>query len=124
MKKDPRHELGEQGEDLACAELERRGYVILARHHRTRYGEIDIIARDRQTTVFVEVKTREGTAFGAGAEAIAPWKQRRIGRMAVDYAAQHDLLGMPCRVDVVEITFESGHAKVEVYRNAFDVRAA
>jgi len=124
VKKDPRHELGEHGEDIACAELERRGYAILARHHRTRYGEIDIIARDCGTTVFVEVKTREGDEFGAGAEAIAPWKQRRIGRMAVDYAARNGLLDTPCRIDVVEVTLRGGDPQIEVYRNAFDVGAA
>jgi putative endonuclease len=124
VKKDPRHELGALGEDLACAELERRGYAILARRHRTRYGEIDIIARDRDTTVFVEVKTREGAAFGAGAEAIAPWKQRRLARMAIDYAARQALLDAPCRIDVVEITFDGGAQRIEVYQNAFDVGAA
>jgi putative endonuclease len=122
--KDPRHELGEQGENLACAELERRGYVILARRHRTRYGEIDVIARDGDTTVFVEVKTRDGDEFGAGAEAIASWKQRRIGRMAVDYAARNGLLDTRCRIDVVEVTLKAGERRIEVYRNAFDVGAA
>jgi putative endonuclease len=124
LEKDPRHELGRVGEDLACAELERRGYAILARRHRTRYGEIDIIARHGGTTVFVEVKTRDGAAFGSGAEAIAPWKQRRIGRMAIDYAARQGLLDSPCRVDVVEVTFTDGEIVTEVYQNAFDVGAA
>ena len=112
------------GEDIACAELERLGYEILARRHRTRYGEIDIIANDGGTTVFVEVKTREGETFGTGAEAIAPWKQQRLGRMAIDYAARNGLLDAPCRLDVVEITFGAGDPRVEVYRNAFDVRVA
>lgn len=122
MAEDPRHTLGRFGEDMACAELERLGYAILARRHRTRYGEIDIIARDAGTTVFVEVKTREGDAFGAGADAVAPWKQRRLARMAVDYAARHGLLDTPCRLDVVEVTTGAGAPRIEVYRNAFDVR--
>ena len=73
--------------------------------------------------MFVEVKTREGDAFGAGAEAVAPWKQQRLARMAIDYAARHGLLDTPCRVDVVEVTVGCGEPLVEVYRNAFDVRA-
>jgi putative endonuclease len=122
MEKDPRHALGKFGEDLACAELTRLGYAILARRHRTRYGEIDIIARDDETTVFVEVKTRDGQDFGTGAESVAPWKQQRVGRMAIDYAARNGLLDTPCRIDVVEVTVGGGTPRIEVYRNAFDVR--
>src|ERR671912_202609 len=81
MADDPRHSLGKAGEDIACRELSRLGYEILARRHRTRYGEIDIIARDAETTVFVEVKTRDGDAYGSGAESVAPWKQQRLGRL-------------------------------------------
>lgn len=122
MAEDPRHSLGKAGEDIACRELSRLGYEILARRHRTRYGEIDIIARDSGTTVFIEVKTRAGDMFGGGAEAVAPWKQRRLARMAVDYAARHGLLDTPCRVDVVQVDVESEAPRVDVYRNAFDVR--
>ena len=64
MSNDPRHSLGKMGEDLACAELGRRGYAVLARGYRTKYGEIDIVARDGETTVFVEVKTRAGDEYG------------------------------------------------------------
>jgi putative endonuclease len=124
VDEDPRHILGKFGEDIACAELVRLGYEILVRRHRTRYGEIDVIAKDGDTTVFVEVKTREGSAFGTGAESIAPWKQQRLGRMAIDYAARNNLLDTPCRLDVVEVTLGAGEPRIEVYRNAFDVRVA
>ena len=123
MSEDRRHALGQAGEDIACRELSRLGYDILERRHRTRYGEIDIIARDAETTVFVEVKTRAGNDYGSGAESVAPWKQRRLARMAVDYAARHGLLDTPCRLDVVQIDVGPGEPHVEVYRNAFDVRA-
>lgn len=124
MSDDPRQALGKAGEDLACGELLRLGYAILARRHRTRYGEIDIIAREGETTVFVEVKTREGAAFGDGTAAVTPWKQRRLARMAVDYAARRGLLDSACRVDVVSVTIGEGDPRIEVYRNAFDVRAS
>ena len=62
--------LGKTGEDLACAELETRGYAIVARRYRRRGGEIDIIARDGPTLVFVEVKARDGRWFGEAAEAV------------------------------------------------------
>ena len=58
--------LGESGEEQACRELRRRGYAILARRYRTRHGEIDIVARDGEVLVFVEVKTRSTEAFGRG----------------------------------------------------------
>ena len=73
MSVDRRQELGKSGEDLACAELERRGYAIRERRYRTRFGEIDIIAADRETRVFVEVKARMGEEFGGATGAITAW---------------------------------------------------
>jgi putative endonuclease len=120
MGEDPRHELGKRGEELACAELERRGYAILARGYRTRFGEIDIVARHDETTVFVEVKARAGDEFGGAAAAVTPWKQRRLTYMAVDYLARHALSDRPCRFDVVTVDTVDGTTRVEVYPQAFD----
>jgi putative endonuclease len=119
MPDDPRHILGKMGENLACAELQRRGYAILARRYRTRYGEIDIVARDGPTVVFVEVKARCDETFGGGSAAVTGWKQRRIIRMATDYLARCRLLEEPCRFDVVAIDFEGGRVHIEVYTDAF-----
>ena len=83
------------GEDLACAELQRRGYAIVERRYRTRFGEIDIIAKDGLTIVFVEVKARMTQDFGGAAAAMTAWKQRRIARMAVDYLARQNLHDCP-----------------------------
>jgi putative endonuclease len=116
---DPRQSLGKMGETLACRELRRRGYVILARRHRTRYGEIDIVAREGDTIVFVEVKARRDVAFGGAGAAVTSWKQRRIARMAGDYLARHDLLEAPCRFDVVAIDFDGDRPRIEVYAHAF-----
>jgi putative endonuclease len=120
MPEDPRQSLGKLGEDLACAELSRRGYAILARRYRTRFGEIDIIALDQDTTVFVEVKARDGERFGSGADAVTWWKQRRVAGMAVDYLARHRLHDQPCRFDVVAVDVSSRPPQVEVYVNAFE----
>lgn len=120
MANDPRQSLGKLGEDLACAELSRREYAILARRYRTRFGEIDIVARDRETTVFVEVKTRDGDSFGDGAEAVTAWKQRRVAAMAVDYVSRHRLHDRPCRFDVVAIDVSTTPPRIEVYVNAFE----
>lgn len=115
-----RQSLGIYGEDLACAALERRGYAILERRYRTRFGEIDIVARHGADTVFVEVKARDGDAFGGGAAAVTSWKQRRIGRMAVDYLSRHHLHDRPCRFDVVVVDVSAGRPTVEIYPHAFD----
>ena len=112
--------LGNAGEDLACAELERRGYAIIARRYRRRGGELDIIARDGKTMVFVEVKAREGRAFGEACEAVTAYKRRTITRLALDYLVRHRLTECACRFDVVSIHFESGTPVIDVYRHAFD----
>ncbi|MCU1383695.1 MAG: hypothetical protein JWL71_2392 [Acidobacteria bacterium] len=117
---DARIALGKTGEDLACAALEQRGYEIIDRRHRQRGGEIDIIAKDGATWVFVEVKARDSHEFGEAVEAVTPSKRRRIARLAIDYATRHRLLNCPCRFDVVAIHFDDGNARIEVFQNAFD----
>ena len=114
-----RQVLGKAGEDLACAELERRGYAILARRYRTRSGELDIVAREGRTVVFVEVKARESRDYGEPAEAVTAWKRRKMTQLALDYLVRHRLRDCPCRFDVVSIYFESSEPSIEVYRNAF-----
>jgi putative endonuclease len=111
---------GKSAEDLACAELQRHGYAVLARRYRTRVGEIDIVAQDGATVVFVEVKARSDQRCGHPAEAVAGWKQRRIAAMAWDYLTRRHLHGVPCRFDVVAITGPAGGAqRVELIRAAF-----
>ena len=116
-----RQNLGKAGEDLACRELERRGYAIVTRRYRAQRGELDIIARDGAALVFVEVKAREDLRFGGGAEAITALKRRRMARVALDYMARHHAVDCPCRFDVVSIHFEAGQPVFEVFQNAFDV---
>jgi putative endonuclease len=120
MSSDPRQSLGILGESLACAELSRRGYVILARRYRTRLGEIDIVARDGEVIVFIEVKARDGNDFGGGAESVTRWKQRRIAKMAMDFLARHRLHDRPCRFDVVAVDVSSGAPRIEIFASAFD----
>ncbi len=112
--------LGKFGEDLAVRELERRGYAILARRYRRRGGELDIVARDGATLVFVEVKTREGDAFGLGGEAVTALKRHRMVQLALDYLTRHRLGDVPCRFDVVTIRVDGGRRTLEVVQNAFD----
>ena len=121
MAEDHRQSLGKLGENLACAALKERGYAIIARRYRTKLGEIDIVARDGETTVFVEVKTRAGDDFGGAAAAVTPWKQRRVAQMAVDYLSRHRLHDTLCRFDVVTVDVVDGEEpRVEVYPHAFE----
>lgn len=114
-----RQVFGKAGEDRAVEELERRGYAILARRYRTRHGEIDIVARDQETIVFVEVKARTGGDFGSAVEAVTAWKQRRLISMANDYLVRGRLTDRPCRFDVVAIDGTGEARRVTVYRHAF-----
>jgi putative endonuclease len=116
--------LGEIGENLACDELVRRGYDILARRYRRRGGEIDVIAMHAGTVVFVEVKTRVGAAFGTGADAVTWTKRRRILNLAAEFMARERLSHRPCRFDVVSIDIAREGPSVQVYTNAFDASGA
>ena len=112
--------LGRQGEDLACRELRRRGYAILARRFRTRHGEIDIVARDGDVLVFVEVKARSSRSFGGALGAVTPRKQRQVIAMAQRYMARVRWVARPCRFDVVAIQGGAGEPPdITVVRNAF-----
>lgn len=117
-----RQDLGKSGEDLAVAELGRRGYAIVARRYRTRHGEIDVVARDGDELVFVEVRRRSGEMCGAAAESVTRNKQRRVARMAADYLSRHGLYDRcAVRFDVVAIDDRpSGPPAVTIIPAAFD----
>jgi putative endonuclease len=115
--------LGKTGEDVACRELRRRGYEVLARRYRTRVGEIDIVAREGPTIVFIEVKTRTSATCGPPGEAVGPRKQRKIWLMASHFLLRRGWFDRPCRFDVVAITMRNGRVqRIEVFRGAFEGR--
>jgi putative endonuclease len=114
--------LGKLGEDLACRELTRRGYAILATRYRTRFGEIDIVSEQHGVVVFVEVKARRTVRYGTAAESIPFWKRRRIGAMALDYLAWTGRLNDRCRFDVVAIDgITTDNMTIRVIQDAFGV---
>lgn len=116
-----RQQLGIAGEELAARELTSRGYAILERRYRTRYGEIDIVAEEGGTLVFVEVRARATAEFGRAAESVTGMKKRRVAAMAVDYLARHHMTNRPCRFDVVAIDAAlSDCPEITVYPGAFD----
>ena len=101
MSTDLRHRLGRRGEDLAAAHLERLGFAILARNHRTRFGEIDLIAHDGTTLVIAEVKTRRAGP-GSPWDALGETKRRQVREMGRAYL--HDT---PDRPPAREVRFDA-----------------
>ena len=114
-----RVELGKRGERKACDFLEYKGFQIVEQNYRTRYGEIDIIALDRKTWVFVEVKTRTGTEYGLAAEAVNGRKISSIVKTAGQYVEDHKLQDRPCRFDVIEV-YMADQITINHIMNAFE----
>jgi len=116
-----RQALGVIGEELAAAALAARGYAILERRYRTDRGEIDIVAEDGATLVFVEVRARATGEYGRAADSVTAAKKRKVIGMAGEYLARHKVADRPCRFDVVTIDDAlSGAPVIVVYPGAFD----
>jgi putative endonuclease len=112
--------LGAEGEDAAARFLQEQGYSILDRNFSTKHGEIDLIARDGNTLVFVEVKLRRSAEFGRPEEAVTRSKVLQIGRAALDFIAKKRLSEVHCRFDVIAVRpSEGGGFAMELFRNAF-----
>ena len=112
---------GRAGEDRAADFLASRGYKILQRNYKTKLGEIDIIARDRQTICFVEVKSRTTERFGLPQEAISKSKQRQIAKVALMFLKENNLWNSFARFDVVAVLCSEGKPRLELIKNAFDL---
>ncbi|MFM7035653.1 MAG: YraN family protein [Planctomycetia bacterium] len=115
-----RDELGRRGEDEAATYLKGIGYRIVGRRERILRGDIDIVALDDRTVVFVEVRSRSDTAHGHPVETIGPQKQRRLADLANAYIRRHRLQDCSVRIDVVTVTFGEARPVVEHYQNAFE----
>ena len=121
MTADPRDELGRRGEDAAAAYLKGLGYRIVGRRERVLRGDIDIVALDGRTVVFVEVRSRSDTRHGHPAETVGQTKQRRMAELATAYIRRHGLEDCSVRLDVVAVTVpDAGRPVVEHYQNAFE----
>jgi putative endonuclease len=111
--------LGRRGERIAERHLRRRGYRILERNFRAAGAEVDLVAMDGETLVFVEVKTRRTIGAGMPEEAVNPYKQRHIRRAAEIYARGHRAQDRAIRFDVVAIRHDAGGRHLELLRDAF-----
>jgi putative endonuclease len=118
-----RRSLGRVGEAAAARLLERQGFVILARNLRSRLGEIDLVARDGSTLVFVEVKARRGAPGDSPLAAVDARKRARLSRLALGYLAARRLGERSCRFDVVGVSMDDTGRVIGMrhLRHAFDL---
>jgi putative endonuclease len=112
---------GELGENLAVWYLKQNGYKIIEQNYRSRMGEIDIIAKDGKTIVFVEVKSRRSIRYGSPKWAVTPKKQRKISMVALHYLKATQQTDTKARFDVVAITSNQDEPQIEIVENAFEL---
>ena len=110
---------GAEGERLAAAFLEQKGYIILARNYRFDRGEVDLVASEGGDLVFVEVKARRSREFGAPEESITQAKEAQLKTVAEGYLFEHQIENQACRFDVVSITYEQGTPRMRLIQNVF-----
>ena len=116
-----RLELGKLGEELAFKKIKRLGYKKIIRNYTCPLGEIDMIAMDGATLVFIEIKTRKNRSIAYAKEAITERKKRQISKVALAYINKNECHGIPARFDVVAISLKGVETKIEVIKNAFDL---
>ena len=112
--------MGMQAQKAVEIHLLNKGYDILERNYRTKTGEIDLIARDKNYVVFIEVKFRKNINYGLPREAVSYKKQQRIINTAVDYIEKMQLTCQDLRFDVAEVLIDDRMMKIEHIENAFD----
>jgi len=115
-------ELGQKGEEIALRFLKKNGYRLIETNYTCPMGEVDIIARDKDTLSFVEVKTRRSTSFGPPQLAVDQRKQEQLSRIALHYLKEKKLEGVKARFDVVAILLGPKGEEIELIRNAFDLQ--
>ncbi len=113
--------LGKKGEEAAVGLLKDSGYRILLKNYKTKLGEIDIVASDKGTICFIEVKTRRSDRFGLPTEAISDSKQRQISKVALMFLKENNLLDKKARFDVVSILYSKDIPQLDLIKNAFEL---
>ncbi|OGE19646.1 YraN family protein [Candidatus Daviesbacteria bacterium RIFCSPLOWO2_02_FULL_41_8] len=112
-------DVGNSGEETACRYLQKQGYKILGRNYRIRGGEIDIVAKDKEALVFVEVKTRWSHEYGSPAESMTPWKIKFLLKTAKFYVQKIGWGNREYRLDFVGVDFAGSgdNPKIELIKN-------
>jgi putative endonuclease len=114
------NDLGKQGEDLAIDLCKGKGLKIIEKNYRTSFGEIDIIAKDGDVLVFIEVKARAGDTYGAPFEAVTGRKRQKIWKVAMSYMKRFKK-EVPARFDVISVSMNEGIPSLEYIQDAFEV---
>jgi len=114
-------QFGREGESIAVDHLKKNGYKILQQNYRIKLGEIDIIAKDRDSIVFIEVKTRRTTRYGEPKWAITPRKKKKISMVALWYLKETNQSHSRARFDVVAIRTVGATDEIEIIKNAFEL---
>lgn len=120
FRKKTREDFGARGEGAAEEYLKRKGYRILDRNYRAPCGEIDLIALDGKTVVFVEVKSRRSTRYGEPVEAVHARKRKRIAGAALYFLKRYEVLP-PCRFDVISVYEVDGRTLIKRVEDAFEL---
>jgi putative endonuclease len=115
-------ELGKKGEELALRFLKKNGYRIIGRNYVCKMGEMDIIAREKDTLAFIEVKTRTSNTFGPPQLAVNSSKQRQLSKVALNFLKEKHLEDVKARFDVVAILLGSKGEEIELIKDAFDLK--
>jgi len=113
--------LGKSGEEDAARFLKNKGYKLLRRNYKTKLGEIDIVAQDKETLCFIEVKTRSSCIFGHPSEALTYAKQRKLSQLALFFLKEHNLIDKKARFDVVTVAYSQDKPRLELIKNAFEL---
>jgi putative endonuclease len=116
-----RQQFGKESESLAVRYLKKNGYKILEQNYRNKIGEIDIIAKEKGTLVFVEVKARKTRGFGNPKWAVTPKKQRKISMVALYYLKATKQTQVKARFDVVALSLAKDNPQIEIIKNAFEL---
>ncbi len=116
-------DIGKAGEEIAVKFLKDKGYKIIKTNYRTKLGQIDIIAKDKDAVCFVEVKTRTNLEKGLPQESITKGKQHQISKAALLYLKENNLMEAPARFDVVSVFSDGFEDKIDLIQNAFELSA-
>ena len=114
-------QFGKESESVAVKHLKKQGYKIIEQNYRTKLGEIDIIAKEKDTLVFVEVKSRKSASYGNPKYAVTPKKMRKISMVALYFLKMTNQSASKARFDVVSISHGNKDPEIEIIKNAFDL---
>lgn len=120
MTRNSTRDMGQDGENIAFSYIRQQGYRVVERNYRCPYGEIDLIAKDGETFVFIEVKSRQSALFGQPEDAVDFRKKKKLSTVALWYLEEKNINNYHARFDVVSIMLSKQPPEIKLFRDAFD----